>query len=173
MLLFIFRSSYCRSGELTARKALRRRQFGDAGLMSANLASLDRVDDCTSMSSARSGWLAGRGADRTVGDAAACVADGGRGHGLAMTEAYVLAGELACAGGDYRRAFDRYETRLRPFVEGKQAAAQKFLPVFASQTRLGIWFRDLVMRTMNLPPLADLSSGEACATTSSCPTTRW
>jgi 2-polyprenyl-6-methoxyphenol hydroxylase-like FAD-dependent oxidoreductase len=80
----------------------------------------------------------------------------GEGTGLAMTEAYVLAGKLACAGGDYRRAFDAYETRLRPFVEGKQAAAQKFLPVFATRTRLGIWFRDLVMRTMNLRPLADL-----------------
>ena len=41
-------------------------------------------------------------------------------------------------------------------IEGKQAAAQKLLPVFATQTRLGIWFRDLVMRTMNFGPLADL-----------------
>lgn len=80
----------------------------------------------------------------------------GEGTGLAMTEAYVLAGELDCARGDYRRAFDAYEARLRPFVEGKKAAAQKFLPVFATQTRLGIWFRDLVMRTMAFRPLADL-----------------
>jgi 2-polyprenyl-6-methoxyphenol hydroxylase-like FAD-dependent oxidoreductase len=80
----------------------------------------------------------------------------GEGTGLAMTEAYVLAGELACAGGDYRRAFDAYEARLRRFVEGKQASALKFLPVFATQTRLGIWFRNLVMRTMNFRPLADL-----------------
>jgi 2-polyprenyl-6-methoxyphenol hydroxylase-like FAD-dependent oxidoreductase len=80
----------------------------------------------------------------------------GEGTGLAMTEAYVLAGELACAGGDYRRAFDAYEARLRRLVEHKQAAGRKFLPVFATQTRLGIRFRDLVMRTMNFRPLADL-----------------
>ena len=68
----------------------------------------------------------------------------------------MLAGEFACAGGDYRRSIDAYETRLRPFVEGKQAAAQKYLPVSATKTRLGIWLCDLVMRTMNFRPLADL-----------------
>lgn len=91
-----------------------------------------------------------------MGDAAACVSlMAGEGTGLAMTEAYVLAGELACVA-TIRRAFDVYETRLRRFVERKQAAAQKFLPVFATQTRLGIWFRDLVMSTMNFRPLSDL-----------------
>ena len=54
------------------------------------------------------------------------------------------------------RAFDAYEAQLGRLVEGKQAAAQKLLPVFATQTRLGIWFRNLVMRTMNFRRLADL-----------------
>jgi 2-polyprenyl-6-methoxyphenol hydroxylase-like FAD-dependent oxidoreductase len=160
MFLFVFHSDPAADpGELTARKALLRREFGDAGWECPQiLATLDGVDDLyfdvvSQIRLAR--WSRGRTA--LVGDAAACVSlMAGEGTGLAMTEAYVLAGELACARDDYRRAFDAYETRLRPFVEGKQAAAQKFLPVFATQTRLGIWIRDLVMRTMNFRPLADL-----------------
>jgi 2-polyprenyl-6-methoxyphenol hydroxylase-like FAD-dependent oxidoreductase len=45
---------------------------------------------------------------------------GGEGTRLAMTEAYVMAGELQRADGDYHRSFEVYESRLRPFVEGKQ-----------------------------------------------------
>ena len=100
-------------------------------------------------------WSRGRAV--LIGDAAACASLlAGEGTGLAMTEAYVLAGELLCADGDYRRAFDTYEARLRRFVEGKQASATKLVPVFVTRTELGIWFRNLAMRTMNLRPLADL-----------------
>ena len=160
MFLFVFRSAQAADpGELAARKALLRREFGDAGWECPQiLAALDGVDDLyfDVVSQIRlDRWSRGRTA--LVGDAAACVSLlAGEGTGLAMTEAYVLAGELACAHGDYRRAFDAYEARLRPFVEGKQAAGRKFLPVFATQTRLGIWFRNLAMRTMNFRPLADL-----------------
>ena len=136
-----------------------RREFGDAGWECPPiLAALDGVDDLyfDVVSQIRlDHWSRGRTV--LVGDAAACVSLlAGEGTGLAMTEAYVLAGELLCAQGDYRRAFDAYEARLRPFVEGKQAAARKFVPVFATQTRLGIGFRDLVMRMMNFRPLADM-----------------
>ena len=160
MFLFVFRAEHAADpGELDARKALLRREFGHAGWECPHiLAALDGVDDLyfDVVSQIRlDRWSRGRTA--LVGDAAACVSlMAGEGTGLAMTEAYVLAGELACAGGDYRRAFDAYEARLRRLVEHKQAAAQKFLPVFATQTRLGIRFRDLVMRTMNFRPLADL-----------------
>jgi 2-polyprenyl-6-methoxyphenol hydroxylase-like FAD-dependent oxidoreductase len=74
-----------------------------------------------------------------------------------MTEAYVLAGELVCADGDYRRAFDAYEERLRSFVDDKQTGARSFVSVFATKSRLGIAFRNLMMRTMNsLPWVADM-----------------
>ena len=125
---------------------------------------------CISISSVKSAWMGGEGAVALIGDAAACVSLlVGEGTGLAMTAAYVLAGELMCAnGGDHRRAFEAYERLMRPLVEGKQASGRKFLPVFATQTRLGIWFRDLVMRTMNFRPLAELLLTQACVTTSSC-----
>jgi 2-polyprenyl-6-methoxyphenol hydroxylase-like FAD-dependent oxidoreductase len=160
MFLFIFRSAQAADpGELAGRKDLLRREFGHAGWECRHiLAALDGVDDLyfDVVSQIRlDRWSRGRTA--LVGDAAACVSlMAGEGTGLAMTEAYVLAGELACAGGDYRRAFDAYEARLRRFVEGKQAAARKFVPVFVTQTGRGIWFRNLVMRTMNFRPLADL-----------------
>jgi 2-polyprenyl-6-methoxyphenol hydroxylase-like FAD-dependent oxidoreductase len=160
MFLFVFRSAQAADpGELAARKALLRREFGDAGWECPHiLAALDGVDDLyfDVVSQIRlDRWWRGRTA--LVGDAAACVSLlAGEGTGLAMTEAYVLAGELLCARGDYRRAFDAYESRLRRFVEGKQAAAQKLVPVFATQTQLGIRFRNLAMRTMNFGPLADL-----------------
>jgi 2-polyprenyl-6-methoxyphenol hydroxylase-like FAD-dependent oxidoreductase len=160
LFLFVFRSAQAADpGELAARKALLCREFGDAGWECPHiLAALDGVDDLyfDVVSQIRlDRWSRGRTA--LVGDAAACVSLlAGEGTGLAMTEAYVLAGELACARGDYRRAFDAYEARLRRFVEGKQAAARKFVPVFATQTGRGIWFRNLVMRTMNFRPLADL-----------------
>ena len=47
-----------------------------------------------------------------IGDAASCVSLlAGEGTGLAMTEAYLLAGELNRAGDDYREAFRRHEQR--------------------------------------------------------------
>ena len=159
LFLFVFRSHHAADpGDLAARKALLRREYGDGDWECRQiLAALDGVDDLyfDVVSQVRlDRWSRGRTA--LVGDAAACVSLlAGEGTGLAMTEAYVLAGELLCAGGDYRRAFDAYETRLRHFVEGKQAAAQKYVPVFATQTRLGIWFRNLAMRTMNFRPLAE------------------
>ena len=94
---------------------------------------------CTLMWSARSGCPGGHGGRvALVGDAAACVSLlAGEGTGLAMAEAYVLAGELARAGADHRRAFDAYETRLRPFIESKQASAEKFLSFFVDQDPVG------------------------------------
>src|SRR5262249_23948139 len=52
-----------------------------------------------------------------VGDAASCISLlGGQGSALAMTAAYLLAGEIHPAGCDYRTAFACYEDRFRPFV---------------------------------------------------------
>jgi 2-polyprenyl-6-methoxyphenol hydroxylase-like FAD-dependent oxidoreductase len=160
LVLFVFRSNQPYVPvDLADRKALLRTVFGDVGWECPQmLAALDDVDDVyfdvvSQIRLAR--WSRGRTV--LVGDAAACVSLlAGEGTGLAMTEAYVLAGELSCAGGDHRRAFDRYEARLRTFVEDKQAAAQKVISVLATKTRLGIGFRNFVMQAMDLIPRADL-----------------
>lgn len=64
-------------------------------------------------------WSVGRVA--LVGDAGYCGSPlSGQGTSLALTGAYVLAGELAAANGDHTRAFARYEATLRPYVEANQ-----------------------------------------------------
>lgn len=56
---------------------------------------------------------------RAVRDAAS-----GQGTGLALVGAYVLAGELAAAGGDHGGAFRRYEQRVRGFVDANQGLTE-------------------------------------------------
>ena len=94
-----------------------------------------------------------------LGDAAACVSLlAGEGSGLALTEAYVLAGELATAA-DHSEAFDRYEQRLRAFIAGKQESAHKFASSFAPRTPFGIWFRAQVLKLMGIPGIAYIFIG--------------
>lgn len=160
MFLFIFRAE--RDDPGGSPKDQLRNEFGDMGWESREiLAALDDVDDLyfDVVSQIRMDrWSRGRAL--LIGDAAACISLlGGEGTGLAMTEAYVLAGELTRAGADYRRAFDAYEARLRPFIKAKQSGAAKNIPFFATRTRFGLWFRIVAMRTMNFGPLARLFAG--------------
>jgi 2-polyprenyl-6-methoxyphenol hydroxylase-like FAD-dependent oxidoreductase len=67
-------------------------------------------------------WSAGRVA--LIGDAACAAGPGGNGTGNAVVAAYVMAGELAAAGGDHRTAFGRYEQLLRPYVAKGQKQAR-------------------------------------------------
>jgi 2-polyprenyl-6-methoxyphenol hydroxylase-like FAD-dependent oxidoreductase len=99
-------------------------------------------------------WSSGRVV--LVGDAAACVSLlAGEGTGLAMTEAYVLAAELAAAGGDHRTAFAAYERRMMPFLAKKQRSAARFASSFAPKTALGIHFRNVMTGLLHLGPIAD------------------
>ena len=78
-------------------------------------------------------WTRGRTA--LIGDAAACVSLlAGEGTGLAMAEAYVLAGDLRHCGGDHAAAFARYEDRMMPFLRRKQASAAGFASSFAPKS---------------------------------------
>ena len=160
MFLFVFRAEHDSTG-LSPKEELRQ-QFGDAGWECGRiLDTLDDVDDLyfdVVSQICMDRWSSGRVV--LVGDAAGCISLlGGEGTGLAITEAYALTGELTRARGDHRRAFDAYEAQLRPFIEGKQAAAEKMLGFFATKTRFGLWFRNLAMRAMNFGPLAGLFAG--------------
>jgi 2-polyprenyl-6-methoxyphenol hydroxylase-like FAD-dependent oxidoreductase len=65
-------------------------------------------------------WARGRVV--LVGDAAYCASPmSGQGSSLALIGAYVLAGELAAAGGDHQAAFAEYSRVMRPFVNVNQA----------------------------------------------------
>lgn len=161
MFLFVFRDEHDDHG-LTPKEQLHK-QFDDAGWECRQiLAAVDGVDDFffDVVSQIRMDrWSQGR--VLLIGDAAGCISLlGGEGTGLAITEAYALAGELALAGDDYRRAFKSYESRLRPFIEGKQAGAERMLGFFATRTRFGLWFRNMALRAMNLSrPVAGLFTG--------------
>jgi 2-polyprenyl-6-methoxyphenol hydroxylase-like FAD-dependent oxidoreductase len=98
-------------------------------------------------------WSKGRIA--LIGDAAACASLlVGEGTGLAMTEAYVLAGELHRADGDVELGFNQYQQRLAKFVKHQQQGAVTFRAFFAPKTRFGIWTRNLLVKAAGLPGLS-------------------
>jgi 2-polyprenyl-6-methoxyphenol hydroxylase-like FAD-dependent oxidoreductase len=99
-------------------------------------------------------WSLGRVA--LIGDAACAVSLlAGEGTGLAMIQAYILAGELHRAGVDHRLAFHRYETRLRPLIAQRQKSARAFASAFTPKTAAGLWTRNQVSKLLNVRPLAD------------------
>jgi 2-polyprenyl-6-methoxyphenol hydroxylase-like FAD-dependent oxidoreductase len=64
-------------------------------------------------------WAQGRVG--LVGDAAHCTSPmSGQGTSLALLGAYILAGELAAAGGDHERGFANYDATFRGYVERSQ-----------------------------------------------------
>jgi 2-polyprenyl-6-methoxyphenol hydroxylase-like FAD-dependent oxidoreductase len=101
-----------------------------------------------------------RGRVVLVGDAAFCVSLlAGQGSALAMTSAYVLAGELARAEGRHKIAFQQYEAFLRAYIDIKQEGAKRFGGALAPKTPWGLWFRNQVMNAFTIPGLARLAIG--------------
>jgi 2-polyprenyl-6-methoxyphenol hydroxylase-like FAD-dependent oxidoreductase len=104
-------------------------------------------------------WSAGRVA--LVGDAAYAPALlSGQGTSLALIGAYVLAGELAAAGGDHGVAFTAYERALRPFVERNQKLATTGGDTLIPRTRTALWLRDRFLAVLpHLGPVKRLLMG--------------
>lgn len=166
MFLFIFtdeRFDRGEAGDVGAQKAFLRQRFGHSGWECPRILELldqtenlyfDRISQIRMNGSAPGGWSKGR--ITLVGDAASCVSLlAGQGSALAMVAAYILAGELHRARGDYRRAFTRYEQMFGPFVLKKQKAALRFASAFAPKTKWGLFFRNQVMNLMAIPWIAD------------------
>jgi 2-polyprenyl-6-methoxyphenol hydroxylase-like FAD-dependent oxidoreductase len=117
-------------------------------------------------------WSRGRIA--LVGDAAFCVSlAAGQGTALAMTAAYVLAGELAKDEGGHEEAFGRYESVLRDFIAMKQRGAERFAAAFAPKTRWGLFLRNQVIKTLALSAIARLTFGREIADRLSLPEYDW
>jgi 2-polyprenyl-6-methoxyphenol hydroxylase-like FAD-dependent oxidoreductase len=92
-----------------------------------------------------------------LGDAGYCPSPlTGLGTSLALVGAYVLAGELGAADGEHRRAFDRYERVLRPYVAQAQQLPPGGVRGYAPATRLGIAAQAATMRWMSRWPLRPL-----------------
>lgn len=127
-----------------AQKAILRERLGGLGWIAPRLlAELDRVDDLYLDQICRVDapeWTRGRIA--LVGDAACGATIGGQGNGTAIVAAYVLAGELAAAGGDHRIAFPAYERRIRTFAKGTQQGGDTTGRFLAPRTDRGIRMRN-------------------------------
>lgn len=109
-----------------------------------------------------------------VGDAAFCVSLlAGQGSALAMTGAYVLAGELAKADGRYAEAFANYEKIVRAFIDSKQKAAERFASAFSPKTRWGLFFRNQVVKASAIPGVARFTFGRDIMDTLQLPDYRW
>lgn len=167
LFLLVFRRELMEGAapkDTAATRTLLKSIFGDAGWEADQiLAAMDTADDFyfDRVSQIRMpSWQCGRVV--LVGDAGMAVSFlAGEGAGLAMTEAYVLAGELSRSSGNYRNAFDTYEARLRPFIEGKQHTAENFASTFVPQTEFGIWLRNQATKLMALPGAANLMLGKS------------
>ncbi len=155
-----------------AQKRVLRERFGASGwecpeilqaLDSCNELYFDRVSQIQ-MDSARGMWTRGR--VTLVGDAAYCVSLlAGQGSALAMAGAYILAGELHRAHGDYAAAFRRYQDLFYPFVLHKQKAARRFAGTFAPKSNFALFLRNQIFRLMAFPWIAELAVGRDLADT--------
>jgi 2-polyprenyl-6-methoxyphenol hydroxylase-like FAD-dependent oxidoreductase len=162
--------------DLAAQKRLLRSKFAKSQWECRRI--LDALDDAPELYFDRVSqirmehWSCGRVA--LVGDAAYCVSLlAGQGSALAMTGAYILAGELAKAGGQHDIAFANYEKLLRGFVEKKQRGAERFASAFAPKTRLGLFFRNQVIKMTAIPRFARLTFGGDIIDTLELPDYHW
>ena len=79
-----------------------------------------------------------------VGDAGYAPGPTGTGTTLAMTGAYVLAGEICKAKGDLAAGLRGYENRMRPIIKDMQKVPPFVSTICAPQTAWGIWLRNNV-----------------------------
>lgn len=167
LFLFVFRDEYLTAESPSSEqecKSVLTNVFADVGWECPQiLAAMENVrgvyfDHVSQIRLDR--WTKGRTA--LIGDAAACVSlVAGEGTGLAMAEAYVLAGELHGCGNDHVAAFARYQERMMPFLKRKQESAAKFASSFAPKSAFGITFRNYVSRLLRIPFIADFFIGRA------------
>ncbi|WP_084337211.1 FAD-dependent monooxygenase [Actinomadura oligospora] len=99
-------------------------------------------------------WTKGRIA--LLGDAGYGATCGGMGTGLAVVCAYVLAGELAAAGGDHRAAFPAYEAAIRKLTKACQQVAGGVGPFFAPKTARSLRRRTRIYKVLTAGPLLRL-----------------
>lgn len=122
---FLFRSTHQLKNirDVAEQKAFLRETFTNLGWETNTLLSyLEETKDFyfDSITQVKmKDWSKGR--VTLVGDAGYCASPlSGQGTSLALVGAYILAGELNKAKGDYAKAFKQYHTLMNPFVEANQ-----------------------------------------------------
>lgn len=141
--------------DVDRQKAYLRERFADAGWQAERvLAGMAQTDDfyfdvLRQVQMQR--WSRGRVV--LTGDAAWCATPlAGIGTTLALTGAYVLAGELALTD-DVRIAFDRYEQAMRPMVKQAQGVPKIGPRLMNPHSQLGIQLLHGALKLASLPPL--------------------
>jgi 2-polyprenyl-6-methoxyphenol hydroxylase-like FAD-dependent oxidoreductase len=146
--------------DLAGQKAVLRERFADGGwecprILHALEAARELYFDRVSQIEMPASWANGRVG--LVGDAAFCVSLlGGQGSALAMTAAYILAGELHRAEGRHDEAFARYQHLFGSFVSKKQRAARRFAGAFAPKSRTSLFLRNRLFSLFSVPWIANL-----------------
>jgi len=148
--------------DVAAQKAILRERFGDGTWECPRI--LDELDRTESLYFDRVSQIKmehwSRGRIALVGDAAFCVSlMAGQGSALAITAAYVMAGELVKAAGRHEEAFHSYEALLRGYIDSKQEGAERFSSAFAPRTRWGLVLRNQVIKACAIPGLSKLAFG--------------
>ncbi len=158
--LFVFASESLAfdRGDSAAYTRVVREAFGHVGWETPRLLdAMERADDlyfdAIASADVRS-YACGRVG--LLGDAAWGGTIGGQGTGLAIVGAYVLAGEIAAAGGDHATAFTRYEERMRAFATRCQSGASRAGAFLAPRTRWGLALRNYSHRALTSRPLIGL-----------------
>ncbi|MFC4945731.1 FAD-dependent monooxygenase [Pseudonocardia sp. GCM10023141] len=141
--------------DVTAQKAHVRNTFTGAGWETDRLlAAMETTADFyfDSVSQVRmDGWTRGRVA--LVGDAGYCPCfASGQGTSLAMVGAYVLAGELAAAGGDHVVAFAAYDRAMRTFVATNQELGENSIGRMVARSRFQSFLGVQIMRMLKVVP---------------------
>ena len=167
MFLFTFADPQASGPEdVDAQKSLLRKRFQSNGWECRQILDaldfgknfyFDRVSQIC-MDPQNGLWTRGR--VTLVGDAAFCVSFlAGQGAALAMTAAYILAGELHRARGDYAAAFAEYQRRFGVFVREKQKVALRFAGSFAPKSNFSLFVRNQIFRLMAIPWVVDAVAG--------------
>jgi 2-polyprenyl-6-methoxyphenol hydroxylase-like FAD-dependent oxidoreductase len=179
LFLFVFAADIDRRSvmlDVSAQKALLRSRYGDGKWECPRiLGELEHTQDLyfdrvSQFNMER--WSRGRVA--LAGDAAFCVSlMAGQGSALAMTAAYVLAGELANSNGRHEEAFGKYEALLREYIGAKQQGAELFSSAFAPKTGWGLFVRNQVIKAFAIPGMAKLMFGKDITDTLQLPDYCW
>lgn len=138
------RLSYDRRDEAAQRRVLAEAFAGAGGPVPAMMAELSGLDSfyLDSIGQVRMKGRYTMGRIALVGDSAYGNTLGGFGTGLAVVGAYVLAGELALAGGDHTAAFARYDELMKRYakIAGNSNAGRFLAPRTARGIRMRNWF---------------------------------
>jgi 2-polyprenyl-6-methoxyphenol hydroxylase-like FAD-dependent oxidoreductase len=140
--------------DIDKQKQILRNEFANAGWRCAEiLAKMDTAPDFyfdVVSQIQMDSWSKNR--ITLVGDACDCPSLlSGQGSTLAMIGAYILAGELKEADGNYHVAFGEYQNIFKPFIDSKQKIAQSFAKSLVPKGRFSIWLRNIFINLMLLP----------------------